>query len=96
MIRRDLLTGHWEPYLLRAISLKPCYEGGINGGEVLSSCMEFRCWLNLVIWGKSINIPFFNKSFAASHYFLNYVVVSCHLLRNFICDPCWFESFDNR
>lgn len=35
MIRRDLLTGHWLPYLERAISLKPCYEGGINGGEVL-------------------------------------------------------------
>lgn len=45
MIRRDLLTGHWEPYLLRAISLKPCYEGGINGGEVLSFCLEFCCWL---------------------------------------------------
>lgn len=28
MIRRDLLTGHWKPYLERAISLKPCYEGG--------------------------------------------------------------------
>lgn len=37
MIRRDLLTGHWKPYLERAISLKPCYEGGINGGEV-------HCW----------------------------------------------------
>lgn len=35
MIRRDLLTGHWLPYLERAISLKPCYEGGIDGGEVL-------------------------------------------------------------
>lgn len=34
MIRRDLLTGHWGPYLERAISLKPSYEGGINGGEV--------------------------------------------------------------
>ncbi|XVF89508.1 hypothetical protein PTKIN_Ptkin19aG0135300 [Pterospermum kingtungense] len=29
MIRRDLLTGHWKPYLERTISLKPCYEGGI-------------------------------------------------------------------
>nr|GMC61302.1 L-arabinokinase-like [Ipomoea batatas]GMC65016.1 L-arabinokinase-like [Ipomoea batatas] len=34
MIRRDLLTGNWAPYLQRAITLKPCYEGGINGGEV--------------------------------------------------------------
>lgn len=37
MIRRDLLTGHWRPYLERAITLKPCYEGGSNGGEVSSS-----------------------------------------------------------
>lgn len=36
MIRRDLLTGNWKPYLERAISLKPCYEGGSNGGEVNS------------------------------------------------------------
>lgn len=35
MIRRDLLTGHWAPYLERALTLKPCYEGGTNGGEVL-------------------------------------------------------------
>lgn len=41
MIRRDLLIGHWKPYLERAISLKPCYEGGINGGEVTSSLLEF-------------------------------------------------------
>lgn len=41
MIRRDLLTGHWAPYLERAISLKPCYEGGTNGGEVTSSLLEF-------------------------------------------------------
>lgn len=41
MIRRDLLTGHWKPYLERAISLKPCYEGGINGGEVTFSLPKF-------------------------------------------------------
>jgi hypothetical protein len=41
MIRRDLLTGHWKPYLERAISLKPCYEGGINGGEVNFLCSSF-------------------------------------------------------
>ncbi|KAK3211979.1 hypothetical protein Dsin_016685 [Dipteronia sinensis] len=40
MIRRDLLTGHWEPYLERAISLKPCYEGGINGGEVAAHILQ--------------------------------------------------------
>ncbi|XP_057959403.1 L-arabinokinase-like [Malania oleifera] len=40
MIRRDLLTGHWKPYLERAVSLKPCYEGGINGGEVAARILQ--------------------------------------------------------
>ncbi|KAL5974204.1 D-arabinose 1-dehydrogenase (NAD(P)(+)) [Asimina triloba] len=40
MIRRDLLTGHWKPYLERALSLKPCYEGGINGGEVAARILQ--------------------------------------------------------
>ncbi|KAJ1422513.1 Ribosomal protein S5 domain 2-type fold, subgroup [Sesbania bispinosa] len=40
MIRRDLLTGHWRPYLERAISLKPCYEAGINGGEVAAHILQ--------------------------------------------------------
>jgi hypothetical protein len=34
MIRRDLLTGHWIPYLERALKLNPCYDLPINGGEV--------------------------------------------------------------
>uniref|UniRef100_A0A2K1R5R9 Uncharacterized protein n=1 Tax=Populus trichocarpa TaxID=3694 RepID=A0A2K1R5R9_POPTR len=47
MIRRDLLTGHWKPYLERAISLKPCYEGGINGGEVAAHILqEIACGKN--------------------------------------------------
>ncbi|KAM7265408.1 hypothetical protein ACFE04_003091 [Oxalis oulophora] len=40
MIRRDLLTGHWKPYLERAITLKPCYEGGSNGGEVAAHILQ--------------------------------------------------------
>ncbi|GKU87540.1 hypothetical protein SLEP1_g1930 [Rubroshorea leprosula] len=40
MIRRDLLTGHWKPYLERAMSLKPCYEGGINGGEFAAHVLQ--------------------------------------------------------
>ncbi|XP_022637961.1 L-arabinokinase isoform X1 [Vigna radiata var. radiata] len=40
MIRRDLLTGHWRPYLERALSLKPSYEGGINGGEVAARILQ--------------------------------------------------------
>ncbi|XAR63769.1 L-arabinokinase [Bertholletia excelsa] len=34
MIRRDMLTGNWAPYIRRATCLKPCYDGGVNGGEV--------------------------------------------------------------
>ncbi|OVA19272.1 GHMP kinase N-terminal domain [Macleaya cordata] len=40
MIRRDLLTGRWAPYLERAVSLNPCYEGGINGGEVAACILQ--------------------------------------------------------
>ncbi|XP_019417379.1 PREDICTED: L-arabinokinase-like [Lupinus angustifolius] len=40
MIRRDLLTGHWKPYLERAISLKPCYEAPIDGGEVAAQILQ--------------------------------------------------------
>ncbi|KAL3534972.1 hypothetical protein ACH5RR_003433 [Cinchona calisaya] len=40
MIRRDLLTGHWAPYLTRAITLEPCYDGGINGAEVAASILQ--------------------------------------------------------
>ncbi|CAK9316486.1 unnamed protein product [Citrullus colocynthis] len=40
MIRRDLLTGQWKPYLERAISLKPCYVGGVNGGEVAAHILQ--------------------------------------------------------
>ncbi|CAF2073033.1 BnaC01g22060D [Brassica napus] len=40
MIRRDLLMGQWKPYLERAVSLKPCYEGGINGGEVAAHILQ--------------------------------------------------------
>ncbi|VFQ60421.1 unnamed protein product [Cuscuta campestris] len=40
MIRRDLLTGRWRPYLERSISLTPCYEGGTNGGEVAATILQ--------------------------------------------------------
>lgn len=40
MIRRDLLTGHWRPYIERAMSLKPCYEGGTNGGQVAACILQ--------------------------------------------------------
>ncbi|KAL4570227.1 hypothetical protein LXL04_025878 [Taraxacum kok-saghyz] len=40
MIRRDLLTGHWRPYLERATSLKPSYDGGVNGGQVAARILQ--------------------------------------------------------
>lgn len=40
MIRRDLLTGHWKPYLQRAITLQPCYDGPINGGKVAAHILQ--------------------------------------------------------
>ncbi|KAK6126645.1 hypothetical protein DH2020_039609 [Rehmannia glutinosa] len=40
IIRRDLLTGHWAPYIERAITLRPCYEADINGGEVVARILE--------------------------------------------------------
>ncbi|KAI3447294.1 hypothetical protein Pfo_003959 [Paulownia fortunei] len=40
IIRRDLLTGRWAPYIERAITLKPCYEAGTNGGEVVAHILK--------------------------------------------------------
>ncbi|KAK6152148.1 hypothetical protein DH2020_014783 [Rehmannia glutinosa] len=40
IIRRDLLTGRWAPYIERAITLRPCYEADINGGEVVARILE--------------------------------------------------------
>uniref|UniRef100_A0A0E0CFF0 GHMP kinase N-terminal domain-containing protein n=1 Tax=Oryza meridionalis TaxID=40149 RepID=A0A0E0CFF0_9ORYZ len=40
MVRRDLLIGHWKPYLQRAMTLHPCYDGPINGGEVAAHILQ--------------------------------------------------------
>ncbi|GJM97518.1 hypothetical protein PR202_ga14450 [Eleusine coracana subsp. coracana] len=40
MIRRDFLSGHWKPYLLRALTLQPCYNGPTNGGEVVAQILQ--------------------------------------------------------
>lgn len=40
MVRSDFLAGHWKPYLLRALTLQPCYNGPINGGEVVSQILQ--------------------------------------------------------
>uniref|UniRef100_A0A0E0GBI3 Uncharacterized protein n=1 Tax=Oryza nivara TaxID=4536 RepID=A0A0E0GBI3_ORYNI len=33
MTRREFLNGYWKLYLLRALTLEPCYDGPTNGGE---------------------------------------------------------------
>lgn len=40
MIRRDLLTGHWRPYLERATSLIPSFDGAVNGGQVAARILQ--------------------------------------------------------
>ena len=34
MYRWDFLNGRWVPYLKRALLLKPCFNGPLNGGKV--------------------------------------------------------------
>ena len=36
MNRRDFMSGRWVPYLERALIIKPCFNGALNGGEVLN------------------------------------------------------------
>ncbi|XP_024537180.1 L-arabinokinase isoform X2 [Selaginella moellendorffii] len=40
MIRRDFLSGQWEPYLQRALQMKPCYDLPLNGGETVARILE--------------------------------------------------------
>ncbi|XP_076933004.1 L-arabinokinase-like, partial [Bidens hawaiensis] len=40
MKKRDLFTGHWGPYLERAASLKPNYDGGVDGGQVAARILQ--------------------------------------------------------
>jgi L-arabinokinase len=35
MNRRDFMSGCWVPYLERALIIKPCFNGSLNGGKVL-------------------------------------------------------------
>ncbi|KAG8373922.1 hypothetical protein BUALT_Bualt11G0075600 [Buddleja alternifolia] len=56
IIRRDLLTGRWAPYMERAITLKPCYDEGTNGGEVVAQILQD------VASGKDLARPKFSGS----------------------------------
>ncbi|KAI7735483.1 hypothetical protein M8C21_017841 [Ambrosia artemisiifolia] len=40
MTKRDLFAGHWRQYLERATSLKPNYDGGVNGGQVSARILQ--------------------------------------------------------
>ncbi|XP_076928485.1 L-arabinokinase-like [Bidens hawaiensis] len=40
MKKRDLFAGHWGPYLERATSLKPNYDGGLGGGQVAARILQ--------------------------------------------------------
>ncbi|XP_051114126.1 L-arabinokinase-like [Andrographis paniculata] len=40
IIRRDFLSGRWAPYIERAVTLKPCYDANVNGGEVVAKILQ--------------------------------------------------------
>eukprot|EP00897_Mesotaenium_endlicherianum_P001404 jgi/Mesen1/1291/ME000013S00789 len=40
MSRRDFLSGRWRPYLERALALRPCYAGPLNGGQVAAGLLQ--------------------------------------------------------
>ncbi|KAK9097689.1 hypothetical protein Syun_024734 [Stephania yunnanensis] len=37
---KDMFSGYWTPHLQNAINLKPSYEGGTNGGEVVARVIQ--------------------------------------------------------
>ncbi|KAK2983390.1 hypothetical protein RJ640_016014 [Escallonia rubra] len=88
MIRRDLLTGHWRPYLERAVSLKPCYEGGINGGEVAARILQ-----NTAI-GKNYE----SDKLSGARRLRDAIVLGYQLQRvpgRDICIPDWYANAEN-
>ncbi|GFZ15519.1 arabinose kinase [Actinidia rufa] len=88
MIRRDLLTGHWKPYLERAISLSPCYEGGINGGEVAA------CILQNTAVGKS----YASDKLSGARRLRDAIVLGYQLQRvpgRDLCIPDWYANAEN-
>eukprot|EP00850_Spirogloea_muscicola_P019500 SM000192S04895 [mRNA] locus=s192:52862:62216:+ [translate_table: standard] len=40
MRRRDFFDGTWAPYLSRALTIKPCYNGPLDGGKVVANFLE--------------------------------------------------------
>lgn len=91
MIRRDLLTGHWKPYLERAVSLKPCYEGGTNGGEVAARILQDTAV------GKNYASDEVNKLSGARR-LRDAIVLGYQLQRapgRDLCIPNWYSNAEN-
>eukprot|EP00850_Spirogloea_muscicola_P015467 SM000118S25610 [mRNA] locus=s118:402012:411493:+ [translate_table: standard] len=40
MRRRDFFDGTWAPYLSRALTIKPCYNGPLDGGKVVANILQ--------------------------------------------------------
>lgn len=88
MIRRDLLTGHWKPYLERALSLKPCYEGGINGGEVAARILQ----------DTAVGKKFASDKFSGARRLRDAIVLGYELQRapgRDICIPDWYANAES-
>ncbi|XP_010256451.1 PREDICTED: L-arabinokinase-like isoform X2 [Nelumbo nucifera] len=86
--RRDFLTGHWAPYLKRSISLKPCYEGGINGGEVTARILQDTAM------GKCFAVD----KFSGARRLRDAIVLGYQLQRapgRDICIPDWYALDEN-
>ncbi|XAR57680.1 L-arabinokinase [Bertholletia excelsa] len=88
MIRRDLLTGHWKPYLERAVSLKPCYEGGINGGEVAARILQET----------AVGKNYASDKFSGARRLRDAIVLGYQLQRvpgRDLCIPDWYANAEN-
>ncbi|XP_059645204.1 L-arabinokinase isoform X3 [Cornus florida] len=88
MIRRDLLTGHWKPYLERAVSLKPCYEGGINGGEVAARILQ----------DTAIGKNYASDKLSGARRLRDAIVLGYQLQRvpgRDLCIPDWYANAEN-
>uniref|UniRef100_A0A5B7ACR5 Putative L-arabinokinase-like n=1 Tax=Davidia involucrata TaxID=16924 RepID=A0A5B7ACR5_DAVIN len=88
MIRRDLITGHWKPYLERAVCLKPCYEGGINGGEVAARILQ----------DTAIGKNYASDKLSGARRLRDAIVLGYQLQRvsgRDLCIPDWYANAEN-
>lgn len=88
MIRRDLLTGHWIPYLERAVSLNPCYEGGINGGEVAARILQ----------DTAVGKNYASDKFSGARRLRDAIVLGYQLQRapgRDLCIPDWYANAES-